>query len=270
VRIGLAGLGLIGGSLALALRDTHDVVGYDVDERARAAAGRAGVRIADRLEELGDADAVLVATPIGAIVPTLEELGRRRSGAVMIDTGSLKRGVARYAESAPAGARIVGGHPMAGSTSSGFDAADRELFRGRPFLLVPTARSDDEAMSVAGAIAREAGATVTVCSADAHDRAMARLLAAPLATAAALVVAGAGAGALLGAAGPGFRDTTRLAETPLELAADLLFGNVDDAEEAIGAVIAALEQLRASIDRDDRAYAASFLRTARDARAKLA
>jgi prephenate dehydrogenase len=270
VRIGLAGLGLIGGSLALALRDIHEVVGYDVDERARSGAAGAGIRVADRLDDLGTADAVLVATPIAAIVPTLEELGRRRSDAVMIDTGSLKRGVARYAEHAPAAARIVGGHPMAGSTSSGFEAADPELFRGRPFLLVPTARSDDEAMSVAGGIARDAGAAVTVCSAEAHDRAMAILVAAPLATAAALAVAGAGAGALLGAAGPGFRDATRLAETPLELAADLLFGNADDAEAAIGAVIAALEQLRASLDRDDRAYAQDVLRTARDVRAKLA
>jgi prephenate dehydrogenase len=269
VRIGLAGLGLIGGSLALALRDTHEVIGYDVDERTRAAAGGAGIRIADRLDELMSAEAVLVATPIAAIVPTLEELGRRRSGAVLIDTGSLKRGVARYAERAPAGARIVGGHPMAGSTSSGFDAADPELFRGRPFLLVPTARSDEEAMSVAGAIARDAGAAVTVCSAEAHDRAMARLVAAPLATAAALAVAGADAGALLGAAGPGFRDATRLAETPLDLAAELLFGNADDAQVAIAAVIAALEQLRASLNRDDRASVEDFLGTARDVRAKL-
>src|SRR5207253_2880702 len=162
VRIGVAGLGLIGGSLALALRGTHEVTGYDTDERARAAAKADGIRIVSRLDELVPADAVLVATPISAIVPALEQLAARADGAVLLDTGSLKRAVADYAARAPIGARIVGGHPMAGTTSAGFSAADAELFRGRAFLLVPTARSDEGAMAIAGAIARDVGAAVTV------------------------------------------------------------------------------------------------------------
>ena len=64
MRISVAGLGLIGGSLALALRDRHEVTGYDTDERARAAAKGDGIRIVTRLDELLPADAVLVATPI--------------------------------------------------------------------------------------------------------------------------------------------------------------------------------------------------------------
>src|SRR5207253_2241202 len=141
VRIGVAGLGLIGGSLALALRGTHEVTGYDTDERARAAAKADGIRIVTRLDELLPADAVLVATPIPAIVPALERLAPHADGAVLIDTGSLKRAVADYAARAPAATRIVGGHPMAGTTSAGFSAADPSLFRGRAFLLVATARS---------------------------------------------------------------------------------------------------------------------------------
>ena len=77
------------------------------------------------------------------------------------------------------------------------------------------------------------GAAVTVCSATVHDRAMARLLAAPLATAVALAVAGAEAAPLVSAAGPGFRDSTRLADTPLDLAMELLFASPDDARAAI-------------------------------------
>jgi prephenate dehydrogenase len=269
LRIGVAGLGLIGGSLALALRDKHDVIGYDTDDRARAAAKRDGLRIAARVDDLASADVVLVATPIAAIVPTLEQLAARSDGAVLIDTGSLKRPVAEYATRAPKGARIVGGHPMAGSTSAGFSAADAGLFRDRPFLLVPTERSDDEAMSTAGAIARELGAIVTVCSADVHDRAMARLVAAPLATAAALAVSGADADTLLAAAGPGFRDSTRLAETPVDLATDLLFGNPNDVRAAISSVISGLEQLRDSLDHEDREYVRNFLLAARSVRSEL-
>jgi prephenate dehydrogenase len=270
VKIGIAGLGLIGGSLALALRDKHEVTGYDNDERARAAAKADGIRVATRLDDLLPADAVLVATPIAAIVPALEQLAARSDGALLLDTGSLKRAVAEYATRAPAGARIVGGHPMAGTTSAGFSAADPTLFRGRAFLLIPTARSDDGAMALAGTIARDVGGTVTVCSADVHDRAMARLVAGPLATAAALAVVGAQAEPLLGAAGPGFRDSTRLADTPADLATELLFGNSADAAAAIGSIIEALTQLRDSVERGDRDYVRSFLAAARSVRGELA
>ena len=270
MRVGIAGLGLIGGSLALALRDRHEVTGYDTDERARAAAKADGIRIASRLDELVPADAVLVATPISAIVPALEQLATRSDGAVLLDTGSLKRAVADYAARAPLGARIVGGHPMAGTTSAGFSAADAGLFRGRAFLLVPTARSDDGAMAIAGTIVRDVGAAVTVCSADVHDRAMARLVAGPLATAAALAVVGAQAEPLVSAAGPGFRDSTRLAETPPDLAMELLFGNSADAAAAIASVIEALTQLRQSLERGDRDYVRSFLAAARSVRGELA
>ena len=269
MKIGVAGLGLIGGSLALALRDRHEVTGYDTDERARAAAKADGIRIVSRLEELMPADAVLVATPISAIVPALEQLAARSDGAVLLDTGSLKRAVADYAARAPLGARIVGGHPMAGTTSAGFSAADAGLFRGRAFLLVPTARSDDGAMAIAGTIVRDVGAAVTVCSADVHDRAMARLVAGPLATAAALAVVGAQAEPLVGAAGPGFRDSTRLAETPADLAMELLFGNSADAAAAIASIIEALTQLRQSLERGDRDYVRSFLAAARSVRGEL-
>jgi prephenate dehydrogenase len=269
VKIGIAGLGLIGGSLALALREKHEVTGYDTDERARSAAKADGIRIAGRLEELVPADAVLVATPISAIVPALERLAARSDGAVLVDTGSLKRGVADYASRAPLGVRIVGGHPMAGTTSAGFSAADPGLFRGRAFLVVPTARSDGGALAVAGTIARDLGAVVTVCSAEVHDRAMARLVAGPLATAAALAVAGAQAEPLLAAAGPGFRDSTRLADTPSDLATELLFGNSADAAATIASIIEGLIQLRDALERGDREYARSFLQTARSVRGEL-
>ena len=269
MKIGVAGLGLIGGSLALALRGTHEVAGYDTDERARAAAKADGIRIVSRLEELVPADAVLVATPISAIVATLEQLAARSDGAVLLDTGSLKRAVVDYAARAPVGVRIVGGHPMAGTTSAGFSAADPGLFRGRTFLLVPTARSDDAAMVIAGTIARDVGAAVTVCSADVHDRAMARLVAGPLAAAAALAVAGAQAEPLLSAAGPGFRDSTRLADTPADLAAELLFGDSADVAAAIGSIVEGLTQLRDAVERGDREYARSFLQAARSVRSEL-
>jgi len=224
VRLGVAGLGLIGGGVALGLRDRHEVTGYDTSPEARSAAQARGIRTVDRLVDLLPADAVVVATPLLSIVPTLEALAARAGGAVLVELGSLKAAVAELAERAPAGARIVGLHPMAGSEATGFAAADPAMFRGRAFLVVPTSRTDDGAEALAADLARELGGTVTVCSAEIHDRAVAAVSALPLAAAVALsrVARAAAPLDLAVAAGPGLRDATRLAATPTELALGLL------------------------------------------------
>ncbi len=269
MRIGIAGLGLIGGSLALALRGRHRITGFDPDPTAREAARSGGIAIADTLDALLPADAVIVATPLPDIVPTLAALVPRADGALLLDVGSLKRTVAGFAETAPATARIVGGHPMAGSTDSGFAAADAALFRGWPFLLVPTARSDAAAMELAGTLARECGAVVTVCSAEVHDRAMAFLSAVPLAAAAAVALEGAEAAPLQRAAGPGFRDTTRLADTPVDLATELLLANSADVVDGIAKLIGTLEGLSAALASGRRDAVKDLLRAARSARDEI-
>lgn len=223
-RTAVVGLGLIGGSVALALQGKHEVRGYDSSASARDAARGRGLDVVDRLEDVLPADAVIVATPLAAIVPTLASLLPRAGRAILMEVGSLKASVAAFAERAPADARVVGLHPMAGSTASGFASADPAMFRGRPFLVVPTARSDARTMAAAGDLARELGGTVTVCSAAVHDRAIAAVSALPLATALALarVARDAVPMPLDDVAGPGLRDATRLASTPLELALPLL------------------------------------------------
>lgn len=231
MRIGIAGLGLIGGSLALALRDRYDVVAFDP-------AGTGDCTSATTLAGLLPADIVIVATPLAAVVPTLAALASLAGDAVLLDVGSVKHEVARYAATAPTGARIVGGHPMAGSTGSGFAAARADLFIDRPFLLVPTARSDDAAMALAGDLARAAGAVPTVVAAEVHDRAVAMLSGVPLIVARALASAGADVADL---AGPGFRDMTRLAATPGPLAEAMLAGNTVEIRRALTAFRAALE-----------------------------
>ena len=266
MRLGLAGLGLIGGSLALALRDGHDLRTFDVAPAVRDAARRAGLATVDTLAALLPADVVIVATPLDAVVPTLETLAGRADGAVLLDVASLRGPVNAFAERAPVSARIVGAHPMAGTTMSGFAAASAELFRGRPFLVVPTARSDDAAMALAGDLARAVGGTVTVLSAAVHDRAMALLSALPLAVAAATTTA---ARDDLAYAGPGLRDTTRLAGTGEDLAAPLLLGNAEAAAQAIRAVIGELEQIEQTLRDGDGARLHDYLRGARNARRAL-
>ena len=233
MRVGIAGCGLIGGSLALALRGAHDVRAYDP-------AGTGDIRSVTRLEDLLPADVVIVATPLARIVPTLVALADRSGDALLFDVGSLKRDVAAFAETAPPSSRIVGGHPMAGSTDRGYGAARADLFRDRPFFLVPTARSDERSMAAAGDLARAAGAVPTVVSAAEHDRIVAILSGLPLAVALALAKTGADVADF---AGPGYRDATRLAATPPELASALLAGNATEVRAAIAGFRAALDEL---------------------------
>ena len=236
MRVGIAGCGLIGGSLALALRPAHDVRAFDP-------AGTGDIPSVMRAEDLLPSDVVVVATPLDSVVPTLRGLAAGSGRTVLMDVGSLKREVNAFAASAPEAARIVGGHPMAGTTERGYFAARADLFTGRPFFLVPTARSDERSMAVAGDLARAVGAVPTVVSAAEHDRIVAVLSGLPLLVARALARVGADVADL---AGPGFRDATRLAKTPPELAHALLHGNAAE-------IRAALAKLRAALDEAERA-----------------
>ena len=267
MRIGIAGLGLIGGSLALALRGRYDIVGWSPSASTRASAGAAGIELAAGLTALLPADAIIVCAPLPQVVPDLEALVSAGSGTtVLLDVGSLKMPVAAFAERASVKARIVGGHPMAGTTGVGFAAADAALFRDRPFLLTPTARSDEAALALCGAIARATGAVVTVVGAEAHDRIVAALSALPLVVATALARVGAevAGSAVPGFAGPGFRDSTRLAATPISLAAPLLAGNAVNVREAIGRFRAALDVLDVAITSGDEAVVERVLVSLRE------
>ena len=249
MRIGIAGLGLVGGSLALALRSRHDVRGFDTDGAARAAATGEGLAAVDRLESLLPADVVIVATPMRAVLPTLAALAPHAGGAVLLDVASVRGPIDAFARESADGARLVGMHPMAGRAARGFTAADPALLAGRPFLVVPTVRSDADAMAVAGSVARDAGGVVTVCSASEHDRIVALTSALPLACAAALAATAADLGTTLAPfAGPAFRDATRVADTPAELADAILLANA-------GNVVAALARVRTVLDEIERAVA---------------
>ena len=270
MKIGVVGLGLIGGSLALALRERHDVTGYDLSRETRDAAKARGVAVVERAEALLPADAVIVATPMSAVLPTLAALVPRAERAVLLDTSSVRAPVDAFAREHGDGAALVGLHPMAGRSARGFGAADPALLAGRPFLIVPTSRADARAMAVAGDVARAAGGTPTVCSAVEHDRIVAMLSALPLALAAALSIAGADAAPDVAAfAGPGYRDATRLALTPTDLGEAMLAANSAN-------VVAAIARLRATLDEFERAVAGrdapvlrALLARAAEERAKL-
>lgn len=265
--VAVIGLGLIGGSLALAV----GARGFDSDPAARDGARGRGIAVADSLAAAVRGARLVVAAVPAAEAPAVLRAAAGRGGAVLTDVASVKGPLLAALGDLPKGTRVVGGHPMAGSTARGIAAADAALFRDRPWLLVPTERSDAAAMALVGELARAAGARPLVLSAQRHDQLMTWVSHLPLAVASALARsarrhAGEGVGE---AAGPGFVDTTRLAATPRDLALELALADPAALARALDALRDALGELAEVLRSDAREALGAFLDEAAAARAEL-
>lgn len=247
-RIAIAGLGLIGGSLALALRRTlphATILGVDRPDILDAATALGAIDQARaHVRDLVDADVVVLATPISAMPALLSDIAAANLRAVVTDAGSTKRHVLNAAASAGV-ARFVGGHPMAGAESGGLAHARPDLFDHRPWL-VTTGHADDSASPVAAesdlivieALARAAGAVPRRVDAALHDRLVAYVSHVPQLMAVALMSSvGERTGAAgLEVSGRGLADMTRLASSPANIWQDILATNADFVDEALNAV----------------------------------
>jgi prephenate dehydrogenase len=267
-RVAVAGLGLIGGSIALA----YGARGWDRERAARDAARRVGIDARDSLAEaLEGAEVVFAAVPTAETPRALIEISAAAPGALLTDTASLKRPIVAAARELRAGTHFVAGHPMAGSHRRGVEFASAELFRGRPWALCRTARTDDEALSRISALVRTLHARPVPIEAEAHDRLMTWVSHLPLAVASALTGAAfAGAGeALPSLAGPGLLDTTRVASHPTSLALELALANPAALADAIDAVGGRLQTLASALRRGDEAAVRAFFEEASARRSAL-
>jgi prephenate dehydrogenase len=228
--IAVVGLGLVGGSLALRLVERgHDVSACDPDAGTRAAAAAAGVDVHEEPGPwLGDAELVVVATPLDAMSDVLRTVARFGDGTV-IDVGSVKVAVHRAAEDAGLGGRFVGAHPMAGTEHSGFGAASSELLAGATWAVTFTPETDHERLlEVVRFLCREVDARVTVLEPAVHDRSVAVVSHGPHVAASMLLAALGGdehpAVSATLAAGS-FRDGTRVAGTNTARTANMVLEN---------------------------------------------
>ena len=246
MRAAVVGLGLIGGSAALAL----EARGYDRDARTRARARERGIEAAESLwEAVRGAEVVLIAVPTDETPALLLQTAAAAPAALLTDASSLKRPVAASAAALPPTTRFVAGHPMAGSKTPGLDGARADLFHGRPWLIVPTERSDVHAIDLVQSLVRRMGAHPVIVEPDRHDALMTWISHLPHAVASALaraVSTGGGTG-LDRFAGPGLLDSTRIADTPAGLALERALANPKALAAAIESVRAELEDLAASL-----------------------
>jgi len=179
-RITIVGLGLIGGSLGMAIkrRRLARVVGFSrsaATVRRAKACGAIDVGVTDLRRAVAGADLVVLATPVDAIVPTARRLARwMRPGAVLTDVGSTKGGiVAGLDRGLPRGIAFVGAHPLTGSEQRGIDAAQPDLFTGAVCVLTPTAQTSSRTLAHVRALWRGVGAQVIEMSPREHDRTLA-------------------------------------------------------------------------------------------------
>lgn len=237
-RIGIAGLGLIGGSIALATRQAWPTVRLVAAVRREHPQARQVVdEIVTDVGALASCDLIIVAVPIDRVPACLSDLARTGTTALVTDVSSTKRQIMAAATAAGLPS-FVGGHPMAGGERPGLDCARADLFRGRPWILVQgtaTPATDAQLERFAAGL----GAVVRWMDAETHDRTVAYVSHLPQMVAAALMNA---ADAALGTAGHAvagnaFGEMTRLASSPPEMWTAVLGENRDFVREALARFI---------------------------------
>jgi prephenate dehydrogenase len=267
-RANVVGLGLIGGSVARALRARGWHVSGDdlVGERSEAAA-RLGYVDAVGLDP--DAELSVVATPVGAAPAAIARALASTSG-VVTDVGSTKAAVVAAVGPEP---RYVGGHPMAGSELDGLDGADPTLFEGAVWVLTPTAATADPTFARVAEVVSELGAEVVALPPGRHDALVAVVSHVPhLAAATLMVLADERAeehAALLRLAAGGFRDMTRIAAGQPRIWLDICADNQAAILDALDGLLGGLAEMRAIVEAGDRTRLESTLARARRARANL-
>ena len=233
--LAIVGMGLMGGSLALAVRAHADhITGIDSDERARQFALERGLvdsATDDLYSGVNRADVVILATPVRVIVELLRmQLGSYlRSNTLIVDIGSTKQDIVDAMAALPIGVNAVGGHPMTGKENGGIDEADGALYLNRPFVLCPSRRTTPAARLRARAFVESLGALPIEMDAERHDHIVAGISHLPYLLSATLVATISNRAqddaTFWALAAGGFRDTSRLAASDVTMMGDILSTN---------------------------------------------
>lgn len=262
-RVCLLGMGLIGGSLGMALTryegEGLHVQGWDNSEATREEAiarGAAHAAPGQLMQALDGADLVIIATPIRSILPLIRQvLPALKPGMVVTDVASTKGELAReITQILPPGVEYIGGHPMAGTEGSGIAAADPFLFENAVYILTPTKSTGKRAIAMMEELLRLVGAQPLLLSVEEHDRMVAAVSHLPHLTAISLAnaagkIEGQLPGTLTLAAG-GFRDSTRIAMSSPELWAEIVFSNKQQVLGMMDNFLQELTNLRQMIQED--------------------
>jgi prephenate dehydrogenase len=277
-KVALVGVGLLGGSLALAVRErklASVVQGYVRRDTSITECEEAGLHdfAARNLSEVvRDADLVILCTPLAQMLGLTQQfLPALKKGAIVSDVGSVKASVIADLETlvSEAGAHFVGAHPMAGAEKTGVASARVDLFRNAVCVLTPTARTHAPALQQTEEFWRTLGARVLKLTPELHDELVARCSHLPHIVAAAL------ANLVLNSAHPkeqpmlcanGFRDTTRVASGSPEMWRDIADANRKQIRQVLGDFIDELQEVRHALDAGDSKALEKFFTQAKQSR----
>jgi len=279
--VAIIGMGLIGGSLGMAIKNkdlAEKVVGVsrNIDHLKEAKEKEALDEYSiDPIEATKDADIVFVSTPIAAIAPTIKTVCPTvKKGCIITDVGSSKAEIVSQIEGlVPDGVVFIGGHPMAGSERSGITAATKFLFEGTNYILTPTSKTDKEALKRLSGLIGQLDVKLSVIPAAVHDLAVAGISHMPLAVAVALVNTVCDTkeakDVMLELASSGFRDTTRIAAGNVEMGRDMFSTNKKAVLRMLREFKASLEKLERLIEEGDPAKISAELEKAKKLRTDM-
>lgn len=277
-RLAIIGVGLIGGSLARALREAgavKSVVGIGRSRQNLEEALSLGICdeiTRDPAEGVRGADMVFISVPVCAIPGVVAEIAPFLApGCIVTDGGSVKTGIVSECEPLmPSGRFFVGGHPIAGTEHTGAAASFATLYRGRRCILTPTERTDAAALELVSRLWRLAGADVCFMEPGHHDRIFAEISHLPHMAAYALVHAVGTADVegenVLSYTAGGFRDFTRIASSDPAMWRDIALMNREALLQSIDGFSASMAELRRRIEAGDGAGLSSFFTTAKQFR----
>ena len=265
--IALIGLGLMGGSLALSLKERcHRLSAYDPHFPTLELARRQEIvhrAESDPAEILADADLVILACPVPAIIEWLGRLPEFvQHSCIVLDIGSSKRTIVAALETLPTNFDPIGGHPICGRERLSLANAERFLYRDAPFMLTSLERTSENARSAALQIVDGLGANAIWLDADDHDRILAATSHLPYLLSSALALATPNDCAPL--VGPGFRSTSRLAGTPSSMMLGVLQSNADNVLASISGFRQSLDVLESALRSDDKGALQSALDRSRN------
>ena len=273
--VAIVGVGLIGGSIAAALKARGfrgTVLGVGRDAGRLEQARNAGL-IDDGFTDLPAAarrsDWIIVCTPVDCIATHVREAAPHcRPGTLVTDAGSVKQSICRALDGAlPTGVTFIGSHPLAGSEKQGFEHAHADLFEGRVCVVTPDANTPENQLARLTAFWQSLGLEAIQLSPDDHDRALARTSHLPHVVAASLAGSLADGDGLLVATG--FRDTTRIAAGDPDLWTAILLNNADSLLRPLDAFSARLAEWREAIAARDRTRLRELLASAKRRRNAL-
>ncbi len=274
--LAVVGLGLMGGSLAVALRKHAEMItGVEVNAESREYALKNGIVDAatdDLKAGVSEADTVILAAPVQMIRTMIEQrIGSYlRSNTLLIDIGGTKHDICEVMGKLPVGIHAIGGHPMTGKEVNGVQASDGNLYKGRPFVLCPTRRTTPATRLRALELVAALEAVPFVMEAERHDHLVAAISHLPYLLSSALVATVAREGeadpTVWELAAGGFRDMSRLAGQDVQMMGDVVSTNTQAVATLLALFRMQLAMLEAMlISRDDQKLA-EFLKPAREAR----